>query len=198
MHFTFEDARKAEYSLLKQAICTQANNEEHLMDSSMRKLGPFTAKTWTGIILSSLGTLFLLAVCSNIFGWRWTGFYGNTVWDWLQLLLLPLSITGTTIWFTTQQQWNRQWTFVLTGVLLLFIILAIGGYLFHWKWTGFGGNTLWDWLKLLILPVVLPTFTVWFTVQPDKPGQAMVEQHVGDEEQTVHLPLSPLMKEKLT
>ena len=173
------------------------------MDQSIRKLGPFTAKTWTIVILSSLAVLSLLAVCSYIFGWRWTGFNNNTLWDWLQLLLLPLSITGTTIWFTAQQQWSRQWTIVLMVVTLTFIILVLGGYRLGWNWTGFGGNTLWDWLKLLILPTVLPTFTVWFTVQPDKTSQVSTEQpaheerHIVDEEQTVHLPLSPRVKEEL-
>ena len=31
------------------------------------------------------------------------------------------------------------------------------GYLVPWAWTGFTGNTAWDWIKLLLLPVLLPT-----------------------------------------
>jgi hypothetical protein len=26
-----------------------------------------------------------------------------------------------------------------------------------WTWTGYQGNTLWDWLQLLLLPLVFPT-----------------------------------------
>ena len=178
------------------------------MDQSMRKLGPFTAKTWTAIIISSLGVLIVLAICSYLFNWKWTGFNGNTLWDWLQLLLLPVSITGATIWFSTQQQWRKQWTIVLIGIALAFIVLVIGGYGFGWKWTGFGGNTLCDWLKLLILPIVLPTVTIWFTTQSDKTNstgvnQVSTEQPVRarrqtiDEEQTAHLSPIRTAKEEL-
>jgi hypothetical protein len=30
----------------------------------------------------------------------------------------------------------------------------------NWKWTGFRGNTLWDWLHLLLLPLLLPMIVV--------------------------------------
>jgi hypothetical protein len=42
-------------------------------------------------------------------------------------------------------------------VLGVFAVVAIGGYVWKWGWTGFEGNTLWDWLHLLFLPVVVPT-----------------------------------------
>ncbi len=29
-----------------------------------------------------------------------------------------------------------------------------------WAWTGFTGNTLWDWLHLLLLPLLLPVVVV--------------------------------------
>ena len=31
-----------------------------------------------------------------------------------------------------------------------------GGYALRWSWTGYPGNTLWDWLQLLLLPLVVP------------------------------------------
>ena len=31
----------------------------------------------------------------------------------------------------------------------------IGGYALHWTWTGYAGNTLWDWL-IMLLPLVFP------------------------------------------
>jgi hypothetical protein len=47
---------------------------------------------------------------------------------------------------------------LLLGVVLAaFGIAVLGGYLWGWAWTGFEGNTLWDWLHLLILPLVFPT-----------------------------------------
>src|SRR5713101_1618561 len=39
------------------------------------------------------------------------------------------------------------------------IVIVVAGYIFRWDWTGLGahpqGKTLWDWLQLLIIPVVL-------------------------------------------
>jgi hypothetical protein len=35
---------------------------------------------------------------------------------------------------------------------------VVAGYLVPLAWTGFPGNTLWDWLQLLLLPFVVPTF----------------------------------------
>src|SRR6266567_986677 len=51
-------------------------------------------------------------------------------------------------------------------VLLVVVVLLIGGYFFNWTWTGFGPytpptsnfqreKTLYDWLQLAIIPVVL-------------------------------------------
>ena len=30
----------------------------------------------------------------------------------------------------------------------------------HWRWTGFTGNTAWDWLHLLLLPLLVPAVIV--------------------------------------
>ena len=38
----------------------------------------------------------------------------------------------------------------------MFGVLVIAGYLVPITWTGFTGNTMWDWVKLLIMPVVVP------------------------------------------
>ena len=37
------------------------------------------------------------------------------------------------------------------------IVTVIGGYALRWTWTGYADNTLWDWLQLLLLPLVFPT-----------------------------------------
>jgi hypothetical protein len=34
--------------------------------------------------------------------------------------------------------------------------VILGGYEWGWNWTGLHGNTLWDWLHLLLLPVAVP------------------------------------------
>jgi FHA domain len=41
-------------------------------------------------------------------------------------------------------------------------VVLWGGYIGGWQWTGFRGNKqLWDWLTLLLLPVVLGTIPLW-------------------------------------
>ena len=39
---------------------------------------------------------------------------------------------------------------------VVLVALVVAGYLVPWGWTGFTGNTAWDWLKLLLLAVLLP------------------------------------------
>jgi hypothetical protein len=39
---------------------------------------------------------------------RWTGFRGKTVWDWLQLLIVPFALAGIGFWFTEQQDARQQ------------------------------------------------------------------------------------------
>jgi hypothetical protein len=36
-----------------------------------------------------------------------------------------------------------------------------------WEWTGLGDKTLWDWLQLLIVPIVLAAAGFWFSDQQD-------------------------------
>jgi uncharacterized protein YjbI with pentapeptide repeats len=49
-----------------------------------------------------------------IFGWEWTGlvkdanFPKRTLWDWLQLLIIPTVLAGGTIWFNRRQQQRDQ------------------------------------------------------------------------------------------
>jgi hypothetical protein len=45
---------------------------------------------------------------------------------------------------------------LLVGAGLVALVVVAAGYLVPWAWTGFTGNTAWDWIKLLLLPVLLP------------------------------------------
>jgi hypothetical protein len=38
----------------------------------------------------------------------WTGFRGKTVWDWLQLLIVPLALAVVGLWFTDQQNARQE------------------------------------------------------------------------------------------
>ncbi|MGH2718259.1 MAG: hypothetical protein ACRDJU_06745 [Actinomycetota bacterium] len=57
------------------------------------------------------------------------------------------------------------------------LITAIGSYGLGWSWTGFRGNRLWDWLHLLLVPVVLGAQPLW------------VRSRLGRHTRTVLLPL---------
>jgi hypothetical protein len=48
---------------------------------------------------------------------------------------------------------------VLAGALV-FAVIVVCGYVVPWRWTGFTGNTLWDWLHLVLLPLLVPIVVV--------------------------------------
>lgn len=89
--------------------------------------------------------------------WAWTGFRGNALWDWINLLLLPLVVATFPVWPEIRQELRMHHRLLLLLVLTAFAVAAIGGYVWDWGWTGFRGNTLWDWLHLLVLPLAFPT-----------------------------------------
>ena len=41
-------------------------------------------------------------------GWTWTGFDGRTLWDWLELLVLPAAVTAFSIWLALGRRMHRQ------------------------------------------------------------------------------------------
>jgi hypothetical protein len=52
---------------------------------------------------------------------------------------------------------------IAAGVAL--VVALWGGYGQHWAWTGFTGRaaTLWDWLHLLLLPIVVGLLPIWLS-----------------------------------
>ena len=67
------------------------------------------------------------------------------------------------------------WMLAVTVVAAGIIVLAIGGYFLGWTWTGFEGNTFWDWLSLLITPVTLGVVSIIFTIQQSQGNTAESE-----------------------
>ena len=88
--------------------------------------------------------------------WTWTGFGGNLLWDWLELLVLPVAVTVLPLWLQTHSDMRPRWRRAGALAAVCFVVVVIGGYGLHWTWTGFAGNTLWDWLQLMLVPFVLP------------------------------------------
>jgi hypothetical protein len=119
-----------------------------------------------------------LVLAGYLVPWTWTGFTGNTLWDWLSLALLPLVIATSTLW-RPPPRWGARHVVLLTGCALAAAVLVLAGYLVPWDWTGFTGNTAWDWIKLLLLPVLIPTLVLprlldaaeeW--IAPERPARA--------------------------
>jgi hypothetical protein len=53
---------------------------------------------------------------------------------------------------------GHKW--VVAILALGWTVTIIGGYALGWKWTGYPGSTLWDWLRLLLLPLIVPTLLI--------------------------------------
>ena len=92
--------------------------------------------------------------------WHWTGFSENRLWDWLNLVALPFAVAMLPLWPEVRRAWTARHTVIAAGGLFLAAIVILAGYLVPWGWTGFTGNTLWNWLHLLLLPLLLPTVIV--------------------------------------
>src|SRR5215213_651657 len=60
---------------------------------------------WAGGI-ATLAFL-IIVIGGYLFGWKWTGLPKETLWDWLQLLIIPAVLAGVGLWFNRQQQ-ERQ------------------------------------------------------------------------------------------
>ncbi|MGH2870292.1 MAG: hypothetical protein ACRDNK_22330, partial [Solirubrobacteraceae bacterium] len=90
----------------------------------------------------------------------WTGLVGNSLWDWLNLVALPLAVALIPFLNDLRREWSARHSAFTAAGTALFAALVLGGYLESWRWTGFTGNTLWAWLHLLLLPLLLPTVIV--------------------------------------
>ncbi len=105
---------------------------------------------WTGFVIAG----YLVPL-------NWTGFRGQTLWDWLELLLLPVALAATTSMRVPLPKVLRSLRPYQKGIMAAlavgWTVTVIGGYALRWTWTGYAGNTLWDWLQLLLLPLVFPT-----------------------------------------
>ncbi len=98
---------------------------------------------------------------------QWTGFPGNTLWDWLELLVLPLAVVLLPVWVEVADGIRPRHLAGAAFALGALVVTAVGGYAYGWRWTGFHGNTLYDWLSLLVAPLALPLVlaplaTRWF------------------------------------
>jgi hypothetical protein len=102
---------------------------------------------------------------------KWTGFQDQKLWDWLVLILLPVAVTTTMALTSSRVRSSKARSLrlyqkgLIAALAAGWIVTVIGGYLLHWRWTGYAPHKLtgyaplklWDWLTLLLAPLVVPT-----------------------------------------
>ena len=107
--------------------------------------------------LVAVGAAFLVIVYGGYeLGWGWTGFSGNHLWDWLELLVLPFAVALLPVWLAARGHLASRHLAGVGAAVLVFAVVVVCGYAVPWAWTGFRGNTLWDWIELFIVPFAIP------------------------------------------
>jgi hypothetical protein len=107
---------------------------------------------------TGLAVFAVLVVLGYAIPWKWTGFRGNTLWDWLGLIVLPVTlILMPRFRELRREDWQARHSALSGTLLAVFVVIVLGGYLDKWTWTGFTGNRLWNWMHLLLLPLLIPT-----------------------------------------
>jgi Na+/H+-dicarboxylate symporter len=89
-------------------------------------------------------------------GWAWTGITAqDTLWHWLQLLLVPIAFAALPTLLRQHSEMRTERKLLMAGLTVAFLAFVVVGYALPLTWTGFTGNTLWDWLSLLLLPIAI-------------------------------------------
>jgi hypothetical protein len=81
---------------------------------------------------------------------------------------------------------RRQVLWTVGVIVALVVAIIVLGYVREWEWTGlvkdknFSYRTLWDWLKLLIVPAVLAMGGYLFTWTANRNSQMLAENQMRD------------------
>ena len=86
--------------------------------------------------------------------------------------------------------------FVGSALGIALIVVVVLGYWLNWDWTGLGtyipptkdnnfqrGKTLWDWLQLLIIPLVLAVGALLFNFANSSTEQKIANQRILEDRQ---------------
>lgn len=142
----------------------------------------FIGRTRTLLYLAFLAVCAGFTIAAYLVPLPWTGFQGQTLWNWFTLLLLPVAVACTVALISKRihpikliGMLRPRHKVISAGLGAGWVVTVIGGYGLRWGWTGYPGNTLWDWLQLLLLPLVFPTILLpailrWIT--GNAPGRA--------------------------
>lgn len=119
----------------------------------------YMSRTWRVAHIAAGVAFAAFVVAGYLAPLNWTGFPGNTLWDWLSLILLPIAVVSAPFLLSVLRSLreNQKHKIVVALVTAVWALNIVGGYALRWTWTGYQGNTLWDWLGLLLLPLLVPT-----------------------------------------
>ncbi len=134
------------------------------------------------VAIMCLAVFAVIVLAGYLVPWAWTGFVGNSLWDWLNLVALPLAVALMPVAIAIRAGWSPRHTVIAVIAGLVFGALVLGGYLGHWRWTGFTGNTLWNWLHLLLLPLLIPLVVVPALIPMARARMIAIEVERADEE----------------
>jgi hypothetical protein len=108
-------------------------------------------------LITGAAAFVLLVILGYALDLGWTGFPGNTLWDWIALLALPLALAAWPVWAQLRRGGIDTRDKVIIGtVAAAFVAVSVGAYVFNWAWAGFNDNKLWDWLSLWLVPILIP------------------------------------------
>src|SRR5579859_5248809 len=83
-----------------------------------------------------------------------------------------------------QQIKRHRVAIIVTAIILLITAIFIfAAYWFHWPWTGFFKKTLWDWLQLLIVPLVLAIIALVFQLANSRTERQLAKQRYEQDQQ---------------
>jgi len=135
----------------------QIENEPVSTQGSEPVFGPRSSRWWM-----RAAVVVLIAVCGVILwggytqGWDWTGVSDkDTLWHWMQILMVPIAFAALPGVLRDHRAMHLERKLMMLGLVVLFVGFVIVSYVLPLEWTGFTGNTLWDWLSLLLLPIAI-------------------------------------------
>jgi pentapeptide repeat protein len=83
-----------------------------------------------------------------------------------------------------QSWWKNNWPVLALVALTVVVATIIGlGYWLKWSWTGLEAKLVWDWLELLLIPLVLALAALWFNGQTRKFDQELARRERENDRQ---------------
>jgi hypothetical protein len=96
----------------------------------------------------------------------------------VEAISMPVVVASLPLWFATRRRFEDRWRTVGVTGLAVFRVVVIRGCALDWGWTGFRGNTLWDWLRLLLVPFALPATLAWFSARTESERESRARAQV--------------------